>query len=499
MLSEIKAPVIGKVVMENRKGLDGIERLHVKGVMSSINRRNENNRRYSRQVWENNLAEGSTLRRRMASRQTLGELEHPESGMTHLARVSHVVLDATIETLAEGNPYGVPAGEWVVGETLIFNNQNGKILQEFYACGVVVGMSSRGRGDVTQADDGVDEVAENYECEVWDFVANPSVTEAFPLPVHESIGTDIKTHLSDLIAKATPLLEKAKTDLTKMGRIGLIELGSTLSLLAEQIRKLQSKELNETKSTNLLLIRESVEKVIKQLRADDRVGEAAGQAPSSTIQQRRTQPRKERTVATKMNEKAASQVIVELSERLVRAEARTGQADPKALAELRLLRRRYTKLAEGADILLKRSRQHRAAFLKEQGLLKKAIALGEDLRQDFNKLQQENTKLKSGKVVESATQPPKPTKRQSLVEAAKARVAKRIQERRVAKTTPKPAGTTSAASQPATPPPTAVESATPKVVRTLDPSAGNKGQVRVEESQPVSFIGQVANMCDGKL
>jgi hypothetical protein len=166
--------------LEEKYGMSFDGFMIVRGPYQKVGGINSNGRTYPRSVWEKNLAEGSSYRHMLRSNAVLGELEHPESGVTHLARVSHRLLDNWLEELDENNPYEVPPGEYVMGEEIVLNTVNGKNLQALYEGGVMVPVSSRGHGNVQEVDDGVQEVCDDYELETFDHVCRPSVVEAVP-------------------------------------------------------------------------------------------------------------------------------------------------------------------------------------------------------------------------------------------------------------------------------------------------------------------------------
>jgi len=174
-----------KKLVESRAGADGkrADVLIVEGIFGKVNARNENNRRYPKSVWDTNLSEESMFSNRLGGRCVLGELEHPESGNTHLAKVSHLITRAWVESIGENNEYGVEPGEYVMGRAEILPTDAGKNLRVLFDCNVSVGISSRGRGNVRNVD-GVDEVQNDYELETWDFVYLPSVKEAYPRAQH---------------------------------------------------------------------------------------------------------------------------------------------------------------------------------------------------------------------------------------------------------------------------------------------------------------------------
>jgi len=163
----------------------------VEGIFGKVNARNENNRRYPKTVWEKNLGESSPFRLRLKSRSVLGELEHPESGNTHLERVSHLITDAWVEHLTEARikemelPETVKEGDYVMGRYEILETPRGNILRALHEAKVQCGVSSRGRGDIRSVD-GIDVVQDDYELDTWDAVYMPSVIEANPRAISEA-------------------------------------------------------------------------------------------------------------------------------------------------------------------------------------------------------------------------------------------------------------------------------------------------------------------------
>jgi len=196
ILNESGSPLSCKpIIVERKEGPVG-ERLLVRGPSQRVGIKNENGRVYPKTVWEKNLAKGSRFSSLLQENKVLGELEHPESGNTHLARVSHLMKRAWIETLPDSNAYGVPAGEYVMTENLILNTPNGRILKELFEVEVPVGISSRGRGD-TYKEGEADIVDDNYEVDCWDYVYRPSVQEAHHNKVEMTMKNDKRRRLGE--------------------------------------------------------------------------------------------------------------------------------------------------------------------------------------------------------------------------------------------------------------------------------------------------------------
>jgi len=168
------------------ESVGGKKRMIVEGIFGKLDTKNENNRRYPRKVFEKHLVGESSFKRRLASRSVLGELEHPDSGNTHLERVSHLILDAWIENLDSKKVQEmgldsnlVRPGTYVLGKYEILDTPKGQILRALHEAKVSVGVSSRGRGDVRSVD-GIDEVCDDFDLDCWDAVYLPSVVEARP-------------------------------------------------------------------------------------------------------------------------------------------------------------------------------------------------------------------------------------------------------------------------------------------------------------------------------
>lgn len=182
-------PTTQPVLVEGANGKPDV--YAVEGIFGKIDARNENNRRYPESIWTKNLGESAPFRRRLTTRSVLGELEHPESGNTHLERVAMIIVDAWIEQLDEQkiaekglDTEEVKPGKYIMGRYETLNTPRGQILKALHEARVNIGISSRGRGDIRNVD-GVDVVQDDYELDTWDAVYLPSVTEAKPKPMGE--------------------------------------------------------------------------------------------------------------------------------------------------------------------------------------------------------------------------------------------------------------------------------------------------------------------------
>lgn len=186
VLTETKSPQVfvptkKTLVESSQPGAPGV--YTVEGIFGKIDLVNENHRKYPRSVFEKNLHETSSFMQRLQSRRVLAELEHPESGSTHLERVSHLITAVWVETVdaARAAALKIPAGDYIFGRYEVLNTPRGNILRALHEANVDIGVSSRGRGDVVTEGD-IDIVQDDYELDTFDAVYMPSVVEARPKP-----------------------------------------------------------------------------------------------------------------------------------------------------------------------------------------------------------------------------------------------------------------------------------------------------------------------------
>jgi len=156
------------VITENQAGTK-VKRMRLTGIFQKADAFNENRRRYSYDVINDAV---SSIQEAVQSRKVMGELDHPADAKIHLDRVSHLITKIWME------------GKNVLGELEILEDMPcGKILKTLVESDVMVGISSRGVGDMIPVTmEGLEEegfeVAPGYRFVTWDTVAEPSVTEA---------------------------------------------------------------------------------------------------------------------------------------------------------------------------------------------------------------------------------------------------------------------------------------------------------------------------------
>lgn len=115
----------------------------------------------------------------------LGECDHPQELQIHLDRVSHKIIEMWMDG---GNGYG---------KLQILPTPCGNIVRTLLECGVKLGVSSRGSGNVD--DNG--EVSD-FDMLTVDIVAKPSAPNAYPVPMYEAIMNRRHGHKIHEIAEA---------------------------------------------------------------------------------------------------------------------------------------------------------------------------------------------------------------------------------------------------------------------------------------------------------
>lgn len=148
-------------------------RFVVRGRFQFSDKKNGNGRVYERKIWEKVLAHNE-VQEKLKAKGMLGELEHPNDGVTNLSRVSHVVLDLKLESNGE-----------LIGQAEVLETPSGLIARELFRKGCRVGISSRGKG-TSRMEGGIEYVNDDFVLETFDFVENPSTPGAHPTVVSES-------------------------------------------------------------------------------------------------------------------------------------------------------------------------------------------------------------------------------------------------------------------------------------------------------------------------
>ena len=149
----------------------------VEGILSTVELKNGNGRYYPRQLWEEEMQKYDEF---VKENRALGELDHSDSQVVNLKNVSHIIREYWWD------------GDHIMGKIEILPTPAGNIVKSLIENNVVIGISSRGVGELEQKG-GVMEVS-SYSLIGWDFVSNPSNPGSFMHMVNESKNINMKDY-----------------------------------------------------------------------------------------------------------------------------------------------------------------------------------------------------------------------------------------------------------------------------------------------------------------
>ena len=133
------------------------------GICQKAGTLNQNGRKYSKGILEREVERYQELIRQ---NRATGELDHPDSSIISLEKVSHMVIALWME------------GNDVYGKIKVLNTPAGMTLRALIDGGVQVGISSRGLGSVYQRN-GETIVDDDFQLICFDMVSEPSTPGAF--------------------------------------------------------------------------------------------------------------------------------------------------------------------------------------------------------------------------------------------------------------------------------------------------------------------------------
>jgi hypothetical protein len=158
-----------EIITEDHNDGKGGKNLYMKGICIQGGVKNHNERVYP----VNEIAKAvSTLNEQIkGGYSVLGEVDHPDDLKINLDRVSHMITDMWMD-----GPNGF-------GKLKILPTPMGKLVETMLESGVKLGVSSRGSGNVNEADGKVSD----FEIVTVDVVAQPSAPNAYPTAIYEGL------------------------------------------------------------------------------------------------------------------------------------------------------------------------------------------------------------------------------------------------------------------------------------------------------------------------
>jgi len=155
-----------KIVVE---GAEGGKELYMKGICIQGGVKNANERIYPVDEIGNAV---KTLNEQIhVGNSVLGEVDHPDDLKINLDRVSHLITEMWMD-----GPNGY-------GKLKILPTPMGQLVKTMLESGVKLGVSSRGSGNVNEANGHVSD----FEIVTVDVVAQPSAPNAYPKAIYEGL------------------------------------------------------------------------------------------------------------------------------------------------------------------------------------------------------------------------------------------------------------------------------------------------------------------------
>ena len=143
--------------------------LYLKGICIEGGIKNENKRIYP--IHEIEKAVGQINEQLKQGKSVLGEVDHPDDLKINLDRVSHMITEMYMD------------GHAGIGKLKILPTPMGELVKAMLTSGVKLGVSSRGSGNVNDANGHVSD----FEIVTVDVVAQPSAPNAYPTAIYEGL------------------------------------------------------------------------------------------------------------------------------------------------------------------------------------------------------------------------------------------------------------------------------------------------------------------------
>lgn len=231
MLKKISEGIRYQKLTEEEKKARGILGRLV-GVCADFNKATRNGRKYSEQLWEN-VFSNPIMQEKIKNKVCYGELGHPEDR----AEIDPEKIAVCLSEQPVKNKNGQLEAVFDILDT-----PNGRILKTLCDYGSILGVSSRGQGDIITDYDGQEAVdPDTYECECWDIVLIPAVESARMDYVRE--GLDTKK------LKLRKALTEAFNKENEEGKKVMAETLEELNIKLDEAKKDDKKDDDEVEAT----------------------------------------------------------------------------------------------------------------------------------------------------------------------------------------------------------------------------------------------------------
>ena len=228
------------------------------GVCADFNNSTRNGRKYSEQLWEN-VFNNPIMKEKIANGVCFGELGHPEDR-------TEVDMEKIAICLRE-QPVKNDKGQ-LCAIFDILDTPNGRILKTLCDYGSVLGVSSRGQGDLITDVDGNEAVdPDTYECECWDVVLVPAVESARMQYVKEDLDTNslnMKRALRESLDKASEEERKIMKETLNELKINVNEAKKKDDEVEEETSSEETEQVEEVSNDETTFTTEEVKEVTQK-------------------------------------------------------------------------------------------------------------------------------------------------------------------------------------------------------------------------------------------
>lgn len=239
MLKKISEGIRYQKLTEEEKKARGILGRLV-GVCADFNKATRNGRKYSEQLWEN-VFNNPIMQEKIKNKVCYGELGHPEDR----AEIDPEKIAVCLSEQPVKNKNGQLEAVFDILDT-----PNGRILKTLCDYGSILGVSSRGQGDIITDYDGQEAVdPDTYECECWDIVLIPAVESARMDYVREGLDTKklkLRKALTEAFNKENEEGKKVMAETLKELNIKLDEAKKGIKKNTKKDDEIEAAEPEET-------------------------------------------------------------------------------------------------------------------------------------------------------------------------------------------------------------------------------------------------------------
>lgn len=178
---------------------NGEKGFYISGIFAQAETPNKNKRIYPNKVLSREV--NRYVEEFVKQNRALSELGHPTNCDINYERVSHLITELKM------------VGNTVYGKAKILDTPYGRIAKTLMKEGVKFGVSTRGAGTVSEGNDGISRVCEDFNLVAIDMVADPSAPKAFVENViKENFDYIFKIENEKKISKKAKPLQKHITE-----------------------------------------------------------------------------------------------------------------------------------------------------------------------------------------------------------------------------------------------------------------------------------------------